>query len=981
MGVPGLWDVLRPSGQVRSLTHLAVVDGFDANPTHRGLRIGIDASIWFFHATYGREGENPELRTLFFRCCRLMTTPFLPLFVFDGPKRPKVKRGKRVSGNAHWMTTGMKNIIEAFGFEWRTAPGEAEAELAYLSRIGVIDAVLSDDVDNFLFGATMVIRNPSATLSGNKAHPVKNSAGRDDGNHSVIYTSSALLKHPDIGLTLGGLILIGLLSGGDYHQAGLASCGIKTAHALARCGFGDSLLEAVSLPEEELDKFLEDWRQQIRHELKTNSRGFMARKSPSLAKTLPDDFPNIEILMSYARPITSESEGKRIRVDWTREPDLGKVAGLCELYFEWGVKDIIIKRFRTVLWPSAVLRILRRAVLDKDDNPSSVPVTPRKKNKRTTPIGTPSSMIAKHFSSMVLNSPTRADDEDEEEERLIIKIHSERRHPSTDGILEYRLEIAPAQLARLSAAGVKGIRPPESFASSQYSDDDEEEEEDEEGGAGGKKKKGGKKPPPDPESHLRVWMPASMVRMAEPALVEEYEAVLERKAAKKAGKGAKKSPTKAKDVAKKAKDVARKAKELAKPKTTKVAGAKKNMISLYQSDSASESEDDIYSLDKNPTTKKAAKTSSALYESHSESDSDGILNTKGKARKTAPLSKWSSANTAPTLYDSDSGPNPNSDAVLHPTKARLKQRAIPTNKALTSVGSSSKVKSLIDLMDESEEETDPEDLLTAHATKSRPPTNSGLDVQDVPKRTDRSRQKKLYDLLSINLQGPSTSASNAPSSSSRPGSGFQRRAPEPFPMRLDEDSDGDLPLRTSSNSRGSSGQGALPGLISSTHASTSFPSSNISGAVPRGRQELPLRMDESDGCNYGVGRIVKARQRTVDLRSGSDSDRHQPRKSPRKSANSSPRGTHSERRPVSPSPRGKAGTKLVNWSRPAPKALDIIELSSESDAEARLPIAPLLLARARQRPQPAGSKAKQFTKLPAKSSRRPTEDLEVIDLT
>jgi hypothetical protein len=38
------------------------------------------------------------------------------------------------------------------------APGEAEAELAHLNNIGLIDAVLSDDVDNFLFGAKMVIR-------------------------------------------------------------------------------------------------------------------------------------------------------------------------------------------------------------------------------------------------------------------------------------------------------------------------------------------------------------------------------------------------------------------------------------------------------------------------------------------------------------------------------------------------------------------------------------------------------------------------------------------------------------------------------------------------------------------------------------------------------------------------------------------------------------------------------------------------------
>jgi len=38
------------------------------------------------------------------------------------------------------------------------APGEAEAELAYLNRVGVIDGILSDDADNFLFGALTVIR-------------------------------------------------------------------------------------------------------------------------------------------------------------------------------------------------------------------------------------------------------------------------------------------------------------------------------------------------------------------------------------------------------------------------------------------------------------------------------------------------------------------------------------------------------------------------------------------------------------------------------------------------------------------------------------------------------------------------------------------------------------------------------------------------------------------------------------------------------
>jgi Holliday junction resolvase YEN1 len=39
------------------------------------------------------------------------------------------------------------------------APGEAEAELAKLNAAGMIDAVVTDDSDAFLFGATHVIRS------------------------------------------------------------------------------------------------------------------------------------------------------------------------------------------------------------------------------------------------------------------------------------------------------------------------------------------------------------------------------------------------------------------------------------------------------------------------------------------------------------------------------------------------------------------------------------------------------------------------------------------------------------------------------------------------------------------------------------------------------------------------------------------------------------------------------------------------------
>ncbi|KAL5478675.1 hypothetical protein ACEPAI_1952 [Sanghuangporus weigelae] len=542
MGVPGLWDILRPAGKQRSLAELAVHDGFKRNPGgRRGLRVGIDASIWFFHATYGREGENPELRTLFFRCARLMSRPFLPLFVFDGPHRPEQKRKKKVSGKDHWMVSGMQEIIEAFGFEWWCAPGEAEAELAYLNRIGVIDAIITDDVDSFLFGATTIIRNPGKMLSGNSAHPVKNSADRDDGEHTYTYSSSDILEYPEISLSQDGLILIALFRGGDYDPDGIEGCGTTVAHALARCGFGEKLLDAArELSRPRLQAFLDGWRNEIRSELRSNSRGFMNTKKLKLAKDLPDTFPDIDVLRLYTHPMTSERKDLRPEFLWNREPDLMKLAALCERKFEWGVREIIIKRFRTVMWAPIVLRIMRRAVLDTD---AGGPATPRKKkriNEKDSVPGTPSKMITEHFSSLSVQ------DEDDTQ-RLIIGIHGKRHHASTDGMAEYRLEIAPAQLVRLTAAGVQGHRiPPNQYrdeVDDEYGEDIDDEDDD--GNKRKTKKTGLKKPPPDPDSHLRVWMPACIVERVEPCMVAVYEGRVaekererEEKAARKAARAA-----------------------------------------------------------------------------------------------------------------------------------------------------------------------------------------------------------------------------------------------------------------------------------------------------------------------------------------------------------------------------------------------------------------------------------------------------------
>ncbi len=478
MGVAGLWPVLEDCAKTRSLTALAL-EAFDNE--HKCFRLGIDASIWFFHAEYGKEGENPELRTLFFRCAQLLRAPIIPLFIFDGPKRPEFKRGKHINRQANKLTTGMKRIIESYGFQHRTAPGEAEAELAYLNSIGVIDGVLTDDVDTYLFGAHTIVRNPSSTHAKAKADAKK----------------SFVRVYRDIPFTRADLILVGLCAGGDYNQAGLPNCGIKTAVGLAKSGLSESLYDAaLNKPRHELPAFLNTWREAVVKELATNASGLIGRKMGALSRKVPKEFPDIDVLLSYINPITSLSEGfpdyyREINRDWLKkEPSLPALASTCEFFFEWGFRDSIVKRSRTFLWPGIAFRVLRRYILDGLCD--GVPV----QFGQCTGI--------------------------EGQKSFMREIHSSRTHASTDGTLEYRVEIDPSVFVKLVESGIQGTRRADDH---EWMDDDSEDEE-------AKNE--------DPNAPLRVWLPAALVRRACPEMTEAYDDLLRRREEKKRPKGTRK---------------------------------------------------------------------------------------------------------------------------------------------------------------------------------------------------------------------------------------------------------------------------------------------------------------------------------------------------------------------------------------------------------------------------------------------------------
>ncbi|KAF8188688.1 PIN domain-like protein [Pholiota molesta] len=360
MGIRGLWNVISAASQKRMLTQIAVSEGFDQQRRQeRCLILGIDASIWMNQAqkavgrgTGTRAGENSAVRVLFYRLCRLLTLPIIPVFVFDGPDRPSKKRGKRVlSAKArrklHWLSTPFQKFIDAFGFTWYTAPGEAEADLAALSSRNIIDAILSEDSDSLLNDARCVFR-------------MKNF--KDD--EVEVFTADAIKSHPQVSLDREGLFLMAILCGSDYHKTGLSGCGWKTARQLACTELAHSLFTAtLSLPSRAaLQNFLCEWRQSFRTLLSEDPDHVLGKKLPSLASKIDCSFPSIDVLLQYAKPLTSWTAAGCEPPDalsWKlRQPRVNDIGTLCEKYFSWGSFQEIVARLKGNLWPGIAVRHL-----------------------------------------------------------------------------------------------------------------------------------------------------------------------------------------------------------------------------------------------------------------------------------------------------------------------------------------------------------------------------------------------------------------------------------------------------------------------------------------------------------------------------------------------------------------------------------------------------------------------------------------------
>ncbi|KAF8232221.1 PIN domain-like protein, partial [Tricholoma matsutake] len=349
--------IIGPAAETQSLTRLATVEGFERNARNAcTLLIGVDIRCDMPHFKLKPQGENPELRRMFFKFCRFLKIPATLIFVFDSPGHPPVKRGKDVRNTPLWVISHLKFLITTFGFYIHEVPGEAEAELAMLNQLGIIDAIITNDSDTFVFGAKCVIRSSSMSKWGNGL----------GGDEASIYSSETIENVDTVALTPGGLLLMALIAGSNY-DSGILGYGASTTHGLAKCGFGDALLTAANaLPDNDcFQMFLSAWRAQMHLELSTNSRGFLPRRSIVRASKLKvSAFPNVDVLNLYLHPKTSWTVGLGAHVrdtvapSWKLcEPVIHEITTFCQQRLGWSDLAALLKRFENVLWGGVICRM------------------------------------------------------------------------------------------------------------------------------------------------------------------------------------------------------------------------------------------------------------------------------------------------------------------------------------------------------------------------------------------------------------------------------------------------------------------------------------------------------------------------------------------------------------------------------------------------------------------------------------------------
>ncbi|XP_060084136.1 flap endonuclease GEN homolog 1-like [Ylistrum balloti] len=228
MGVKTLWPVLQEA-----------VDSTDKNvsvQSLQGKRVAVDLSSWIVEfQTVKTKGtyflKNLYLRSLYYRTTELLGYGIKLIFVADGTapdmkaavmkKRQEAQSGGTIASidpsrsRFSPMIEKCKELLKYLGVPFLYSNGEGEALCAILNAEGLVDGVMTNDVDAFLYGATTVYRDYRSI----------------SGVHVVDIYEMQKIQYK-LGLDQRTMVVVALLVGCDFCKEGLEGIGIKKALAL-----------------------------------------------------------------------------------------------------------------------------------------------------------------------------------------------------------------------------------------------------------------------------------------------------------------------------------------------------------------------------------------------------------------------------------------------------------------------------------------------------------------------------------------------------------------------------------------------------------------------------------------------------------------------------------------------------------------------------------------------------------------------------
>ncbi|KAJ3884617.1 hypothetical protein GG344DRAFT_60318, partial [Lentinula edodes] len=165
------------------------------------------------------------------------------------------------------------------------------------------------------------------------------------------------------------LVLISLLLKNDYSE-GVDGIGSETAAGLAKCGYGDDLLQAYnsfSTMPQQLAEAFNQLNNDMADEIEFNTRQKLRYRSPYKANVLRiSQFPllrDLSTLTAFLKPVTSWSHSMDhsrapSASNWPpRTPDVTEITKFCHNHLGWSDKHVF-KRFHVDLWPAVIMRML-----------------------------------------------------------------------------------------------------------------------------------------------------------------------------------------------------------------------------------------------------------------------------------------------------------------------------------------------------------------------------------------------------------------------------------------------------------------------------------------------------------------------------------------------------------------------------------------------------------------------------------------------